>query len=117
MKFTLFLSFTIFLTAQIYADGQDKTCAYAIDSGYIKMEYSKETSKPFNVIIFYLSNSIDTSFEKFFVYKKLITPNQFITIDSLIQNSRLTAIVVSLPDSYWLQSLKMGRKWNCNFRT
>lgn len=41
--------------------------------GYFQIQYSGPTSKPYSIFIFYLPNSIDTSYEDFFLYKIPIT--------------------------------------------
>lgn len=47
------------------------------DTGYIRIEYLGEHSKPYPVVIFYLPNSIDTAYEQFYIYKIATDAGEF----------------------------------------
>lgn len=68
--------------------------------GWIRFQYLGDISKPFPIIILYINNSIDTTYENFFTHKIKISPTEFNNIQEAIKKIKLKSEESILQDSF-----------------
>lgn len=85
------------------------------DTGYIKLQYFGEVSKPYPIITFYLPESIDTSYENFYIYKIPVTNSEFDSIQNAVEHNAFDSTTSTLPDLFEFTIVKNNIKKS--FRT
>ncbi len=83
-------------------------CEYS--NGFIRLEYLGDVSKPYPLITFYLEGSIDSTYEKFYIYKILVTRKEFKSVRKKIENNSNDSSLNILPDPVEFTFVENGKK-------